>query len=40
MVIGEEIRFLRNLLGAAQKWLGIKLGFSEKTADTRVGKYK
>ena len=31
------MRFLRNLHGATQKWLGIKLGFSEKTAETRVG---
>ena len=37
MAIGERIRFLRNLHGATQKWLGIKLGFSEKTAETRVG---
>lgn len=26
--------------GATQKWLGIKLGFSEKTAETRVGQYE
>lgn len=40
MAIGERIRFLRNLHGAIQKWLGIKLGFSEKTAETRVGQYE
>ena len=40
MAIGERIRFLRNLHGATQKWLGIKLGFSEKTAETRVGQYE
>ena len=40
MAIVERIRFLRNLHGATQKWLGIKLGFSEKTAETRVGQYE
>ena len=40
MAIGERIRFLRNLHGATQKWLGIKLGYSEKTAETRVGQYE
>ena len=40
MAIGERIRFLRNLHGATQKWLGLKLGFSEKTAETRVGQYE
>ena len=40
MAIGERIRFIRNLHGATQKWLGLKLGFSEKTAETRVGQYE
>ena len=30
MAIGERIRFIRNLHGATQKWLGLKLGFTEK----------
>ena len=40
MAIGERIKFIRNLHGATQKWLGLKLGFSEKTAETRVGQYE
>lgn len=40
MAIGERIRFLRNLHGMTQKWLGMKLGFSEKTSETRIGQYE
>ena len=33
MAIGERIRFIRNLRGMTQKWLGQAVGFPEKTAD-------
>lgn len=32
MAIGERIRFLRNLRGMTQKYLGTAIGFPEKTA--------
>ena len=35
MAIGERIRFLRNLRGMTQKYLGTAIGFPEKTADIR-----
>ena len=40
MAIGERIRFIRNLRGMTQKWLGIAVGFDEKTADVRVAQYE
>ena len=40
MSIGERIRFLRNLKGMTQKWLGIAVGFPEKTADIRMAQYE
>jgi transcriptional regulator with XRE-family HTH domain len=40
MAIGERIRFFRNLKGMTQKYLGVKLGFSEKTADIRMAQYE
>ena len=33
MAIGERIRFIRNLRGMTQKWLGQAVGFPPKTAD-------
>ena len=36
MAIGERIRFIRNLRGMTQKWLGKAVGFPPKTADVRV----
>lgn len=33
MAIGERIRFFRNLKGMTQKFLGMQVGFPEKTAD-------
>ena len=36
MAIGERIRFLRNLRGMTQKYLGTAIGFPEKTADIRM----
>ncbi|MEL7657688.1 MAG: transcriptional regulator, partial [Bacillota bacterium] len=35
MAIGERIRFIRNIRGMTQKYLGMAIGFDEKTADIR-----
>ena len=40
MAIGERIRFIRNLRGMTQKWLGIAVGFPEKSADIRMAQYE
>ena len=40
MAIGERIRFLRNLRGMTQKYLGTAIGFPEKTADIRMAQYE
>lgn len=40
MAIGERIRFIRNLRGMTQKYLGIAVGFQEKTADIRMAQYE
>lgn len=40
MAIGERIRFLRNLRGMTQKYLGMKIGFSESTAEVRMAQYE
>ncbi len=40
MAIGERIRFIRNLRGMTQKYLGMQVGFSEKTADIRIAQYE
>lgn len=40
MAIGERIRFIRNLRGMTQKYLGQKVGFDEKTADVRMAQYE
>lgn len=40
MAIGERIRFIRHLKGMTQKWLGIAVGFPEKTADIRLAQYE
>ncbi len=40
MAIGERIRFIRNLRGMTQKYLGIEIGFPEKTADIRMAQYE
>ncbi len=40
MAIGERIRFIRNLKGMTQKYLGIQVGFPEKTADIRMAQYE
>ena len=40
MAIGERIRFIRNLRGMTQKYLGIMAGLPEKTADIRMAQYE
>jgi len=40
MAIGERIRFIRNLRGMTQKWLGIAVGFPERAADVRMAQYE
>lgn len=40
MAIGERIRFIRNLRGMTQKWLGQAVGFPEKSADIRMAQYE
>ena len=40
MAIGERIRFFRNLRGMTQKYLGVQVGFPEKTADIRMAQYE
>ena len=40
MAISERIRFFRNLSGMTLKYLGIKVGFPEKTADIRMAQYE
>lgn len=40
MAIGERIHFLRILRGMTQKYLGMAVGFPEKTADVRMAQYE
>lgn len=40
MAIGERIRFIRNLRGMTQKYLGMAIGFPERTADIRTAQYE
>ena len=40
MAIGERIRFIRNLRGMTQKYLGMAVGFPEKSADVRLAQYE
>ena len=40
MAIGERIRYIRNLRGMTQKWLGKAIGFDDKTADVRMAQYE
>jgi len=40
MAIGERIHFIRNLRGMTQKYLGMLVGFPEKTADIRMAQYE
>lgn len=40
MAIGERIKYIRNLRGMTQKYLGMAIGFDEKTADVRMAQYE
>ena len=40
MAIGERIHFFRNLRGMTQKYLGVMVGFPEKSADVRLAQYE
>ena len=40
MAIGERIRYIRNLRSMPQKYLGMAIGFTEKTADVRMAQYE
>lgn len=40
MAIGERIRYFRNLRGMTQKYLGMRVGFPERTADIRMAQYE
>ena len=40
MAIGERIHYIRSLRGMTQKYLGMMVGFSEKTADVRMAQYE
>ena len=40
MSVGERIKFIRNLRGMTQKYLGMKVGFPERGADVRMTQYE
>ena len=40
MAIGERIHFFRNLRGMTQKYLGLMVGFPERSADIRMAQYE
>ena len=40
MAIGERIRWFRKRHGLTQRELGLKLGFTNKTADLRIRQYE
>ena len=40
MAIGERIHFFRNLRGMTQKYLGMMVGFPERSADIRLAQYE
>ncbi len=40
MSINERIRFLRKLRGLTRKNLGMRIGFPEKSAETRMAQYE
>lgn len=40
MAIGERIHFFRTLRGMTQKYLGIAVGFPERSADVRLAQYE
>lgn len=40
MAIGERIKFMRNLRGMTQRWLGLAVGFEPNNADVRIAQYE
>lgn len=40
MSLGSRIKYFRKLRGLTQKELGIKLGFSDRTASVRIAQYE
>lgn len=40
MAISERIKFIRNLRGMTQKYLGMAVGFPERTANIRMAQYE
>ena len=40
MAINDRIKFIRNLRGMTQKYLGLAIGFPEKSADVRMAQYE
>lgn len=40
MATGERIHFFRNLRGMTQKYLGMMVGFPERSADIRMAQYE
>lgn len=40
MAIGERIHFFRKMRGMTQKYLGMLIGFPEKSADVRMAQYE
>ena len=40
MAIGERIHFFRRMRGMTQKYLGMLLGFPERSADVRMAQYE
>lgn len=40
MATGERIHFFRNLRGMTQKYLGMMVGFPERSADIRLAQYE
>ena len=40
MSVGERIHFFRTMRGMTQKFVGMRLGFSERSADVRVAQYE
>ena len=40
MAIGERIHFFRTLRGMTQKYLGMAIGFPERSADVRLAQYE
>lgn len=40
LAIGERIHFFRTMRGMTQKYLGMLLGFPEKSADVRLAQYE